>query len=282
MTDSFRLAGVIGWPIGHSLSPRLHTYWLSQLGIAGAYVPLAVEPQNLPAAIAGLKALGFAGANVTVPHKEAVAKLVDELDPTARAIGAVNTLVIETGRIQGRNTDAFGFIENMRAVQPDWRARLGDRPALILGAGGAARAVVHALVQAGVSRILISNRGADRALALALDLGGKAAKAVPWDERAEAVREAGLIVNTTSLGMRGQPPLHLPLNHAPASAMVYDLVYNPLETPLLHAAKGHGLATIDGLGMLIHQARAGFRAWFGADPPVTSETHRWLAAALTS
>jgi shikimate dehydrogenase len=280
MTTAFRLAGVIGWPVSHSLSPRLHGAWLSELGIPGAYVPLAVEPHTLPAAIAGLKALGFAGANVTVPHKEAVMKLVDSLDPIARAIGAVNTLVIEGGRIEGRNTDAFGFIENLKAAQPDWRAKLGSRSALVLGAGGAARAVVYALAQAGVAHIRITNRGAERALALALDLGGTAAKAIAWDERSEAVGEAGLIVNTTSLGMRGQPSLVLDLANAAPGTVVYDLVYNPLETPLLHAARSRGLQTVGGLGMLIHQARAGFKAWFGADPPVTAETYRRLAAAL--
>lgn len=280
MTKSFRLAGVIGWPVSHSLSPLLHGQWLADLGITGAYVPLAVERQNLAPAVAGLKALGFAGANVTVPHKEAVTQLVDDLDPVARAIGAVNTLVIDKGRIEGRNTDAFGFMENMKAALPGWRERLGHRPVLVLGAGGAARAVVYALSRAGASHILIANRGAARAAALALDLGGKAARAIAWDERIEAVRAAGLIVNTTSLGMRGQPPLHLTLDRAAPDTIVYDLVYNPLETPLLSAAKQHGLATIDGLGMLIHQARAGFKAWFGADPPVTAETHRRLAAAL--
>ncbi|MFZ1990893.1 MAG: shikimate dehydrogenase [Alphaproteobacteria bacterium] len=281
MTSTFHLAGVIGWPVSHSLSPRLHSAWLQELGIAGAYVPLPVEPHALPAAIAGLKALGFAGANVTVPHKEAVLKLVDALDPTARAIGAVNTLVIEGGRIEGRNTDAFGFIENLKASQPEWRAKLGARAALVLGAGGAARAVVYALAQSGVSRILIANRSAERAMALALDLGGKSATAIPWDERSEAVREASLIINTTSPGMRGQPALGIHLSAAAQGTIVYDLVYNPLETPLLHAARKQGLATVDGLGMLIHQARAGFKAWFGADPPVTSETHRRLAAALS-
>jgi shikimate dehydrogenase len=280
MTSAFRLAGVIGWPVSHSLSPRLHGAWLAELGIAGAYLPLAVEPQALPAAIAGLKALGFAGANVTVPHKEAVMKLVDELDPIARAIGAVNTLVIDGGRILGRNTDAFGFIENLKAAQPDWRMKLGDRAALVLGAGGAARAVVYALVQVGVANIRITNRRVERALALAHDLGGAAARAIAWDERSEAVREAGLIVNTTSLGMRGQPILELNLANVAAGTIVYDLVYNPLETPFLNAAHSRGLQTVGGLGMLIHQARAGFKAWFGADPPVTSETHRRLAAAL--
>ena len=279
MTDSFRLAGVIGWPVSHSLSPRLHGRWLSELGIAGAYVPLPVEPHALRAAIAGLKALGFAGANVTVPHKEAVLQLVDKLDPIAQAIGAANTLVVADGKIEGRNTDAFGFIEHLKATEPAWRKKLGERPALVLGAGGAARAVIYALVQESVAHIHIANRSAERAAALALDLGGTSARVVPWDDRGDSVAEAGLIINTTSLGMRGHAALSLDLSTARA-AIVYDLVYNPLETALLKAARSRSLATVDGLGMLIHQARGGFKAWFGADPKVTPEIHRWLAAAL--
>jgi shikimate dehydrogenase len=280
MTKDFRIAGVIGYPVAHSLSPLLHNGWLKDLGIAGAYLPLEVRPQDLPQAIAGLKALGFAGANVTIPHKEAVIPLTAAVDATARAVGAVNTLVIENGRILGRNTDVEGFLAHLEASVPGWKAKLDGRGALVLGAGGAARAVLYALSQASVTNIVLANRSAERASTLART--SSAIRVVAWEKRHEAVSGAGLIINTTSLGMRGQPPLELDLARAHKGAIVYDLVYNPLPTDLLRKAKGQGLQAIDGLGMLVHQARAGFKAWFGAEPPVTPEIFRRLAAALPS
>jgi shikimate dehydrogenase len=274
-----RLAGVMGWPVGHSLSPRLHGFWLDRHGIDGAYLPLAVKPEDCEAAIRMLPKLGFAGANVTVPHKETAFRAVDELEPLARRIGAVNTLVVrEDGSILGRNTDAFGFIENLRADAPGWSPDAG--PACVLGAGGAARAVVAALVDAGVPELRLVNRSVERAERLAADLGGPV-RVLAWDDRNRALDGAALLVNTTSLGMRGQPPLDLDLAPLPPEALATDIVYVPLETPLLAAARARGNRVVDGLGMLLHQARPGFAAWFGREPEVTPELRAFVLSCLT-
>jgi shikimate dehydrogenase len=265
-TGRARLAGVMGWPVGHSRSPMLHGFWLRTYGVDGAYVPLAVRPERLEAALRGLQALGFAGANATVPHKEALLGLVDSIAPEARRIGAVNTLVIDAdGRIEGRNTDGFGFIENLR-TSPGWTAAAG--PAVVLGAGGAARAVLAALLDTGAPEVRLVNRTAVRAEALAAAIGGPIA-VHPWEQAERALAGAALLVNTTTLGMTGQPPLDLDLRTLPTEALVNDIVYVPLETPLLQAARARGNRTVDGLGMLLHQARPGFAAWFGAEPEVT-------------
>jgi shikimate dehydrogenase len=272
-----RLAGVMGWPVGHSRSPRLHGYWLRTYGIDGAYVPLAVPPDRFETALRALPALGFKGANVTVPHKEAALRLADSADEHARRIGAANTLVVDDdGRIRASNTDGYGFLENLNQRARAWRA---DRPALVLGAGGAARAVVVGLLDAGVPRVRLANRTGARADALAAELGG-AIETVQWDVRAEAAAECGLVVNTTTLGMTGQPALDMALDALDRSTVVYDLVYAPLETPLLAAARARGLAAVDGLGMLLHQARPGFAAWFGRDPEVTEDLYRFVAEGL--
>ncbi|MBI5164318.1 MAG: shikimate dehydrogenase [Magnetospirillum sp.] len=271
-TGKARLAGVLGWPVSHSRSPRLHGFWLDRLGIDGAYVPLAVRPEDLADAVAVLPKLGFSGANLTVPHKEAALKLVDDLDPLAERIGAVNTLVVRPdGTIEGRNTDAYGFLENLRRGAPTWRPENG--PAVVLGAGGAARAVVAALAAAGVTEIRIINRSADRAQALAGSLGGQA---VVWAERHAALRDAAVLVNTTTLGMSGQPPLDLALDSLPVTAVVNDIVYVPLDTPLLAAARERGNTTVDGLGMLLWQAVPGFEAWFGVRPEVDAELRTFV------
>ena len=260
-----KLAGVIGWPVGHSRSPRLHGYWLEKNGIDGAYVPLAVLPERLEDAIRALPALGFRGANVTVPHKEAALGLMDRVDPVARRVGAVNTIIVgEDGRLEGRNTDAYGFITNLRAGAPHWRPEAG--PALVLGAGGAARAVVAALIDAGVPEVRLHNRTAAKAETLARDIGGPV-RVVSEPELAGAA----LLVNTTTLGMAGQPPLNLDLTKLPKTAVVTDIVYTPLITPLLAAAQARGTVIVDGLGMLLHQAVPGFEAWFGVRPEVTDE-----------
>lgn len=267
LTGKARLAGVIGWPVGHSRSPRLHGYWLEKMGIDGAYLPLAVAPDDLAEAVRALPKLGFRGVNLTIPHKEAVIPLLDTIDPLAARIGAVNTLIIkEDGTIEGRNTDAFGFLENVRRGAPDWQPQ--DRPAVVIGAGGAARAVIAALTDAGVGELRLVNRSRDRAERLALDLGGPIVVG-DWNSRADLLDGAALVVNTTSLGMAGQPPLDLDLAALPGSAVVTDIVYVPLETPLLAAARQRGNRVVDGLGMLLWQAVPGFTAWFGHQPEVT-------------
>ena len=278
ISGAARVAGVIGDPIAHSRSPILHGHWLDRYGIDGAYVPMAVRADRLAAAIAGLSALGFRGINVTVPHKEAALGLVDEPDALARRIGAVNTITIdETGRSHGTNTDVFGFLENIRAGVDGWSARQG--PAAIIGAGGAARAIAFALADAGCPAIRLVNRSQARAEALA-DVVGPTASTVAWEDRTESLEGAALIVNATTLGMAGQPPLDLPLDAAPDDAVVTDIVYTPLKTPLLSTARQRGLKTVDGLGMLLHQARPGFAAWFGVEPTVDETLRAAVLATL--
>ena len=273
-TGKAKLAGVLGWPIAHSRSPRLHGFWLDRLGIDGAYVPLAVRPEDLALTLRLLPRLGFRGCNLTLPHKEAAVGLVDTLSARAERIGAINTVIVGSDdKLMGDNTDGYGFIENLKASGVD-PAR---GPAVVLGAGGGARAVVASLLDAGAPRVVVANRGAARAEALAQALGSKVTT-VPWEHRAEALAGAALLVNTTSLGMSAQPPLDIDLARLPAAAAVSDLVYVPLETPLLARAKARGLKTVDGLGMLLHQARPGFAAWFGREPEVTDELRRFVLA----
>ncbi|MDE3060003.1 MAG: shikimate dehydrogenase [Pseudomonadota bacterium] len=261
-----KIAGVIGWPVSHSLSPRLHQYWLRENGIDGAYVPLVVTPDNLGDAIRALPKLGFRGINLTIPHKEAVMTFCDEIDATAKKIGAVNTLIIENGRIAGANTDAYGFMENVRP-------RLqGKAKAVVLGAGGAARAVCHALTEAGFKEIVVTNRTLEKAQSLATE---KIAVA-PWEERSTILERADLLVNTTSLGMTGKEALEIDLSALPKTALVTDIVYKPLMPPLLEKAKARGNPVVDGLGMLIYQAVPGFEAWFGVRPAVTEELRQYL------
>tara|TARA_R110001592_G_scaffold55547_2_gene169614 strand:- start:13776 stop:14624 length:849 start_codon:yes stop_codon:yes gene_type:complete len=274
LSGNAKIAGVIGWPVAHSLSPRLHGYWLRTLEIDGAYIPLPVAPENISDALKALPKLGFAGANVTVPHKEAALAVVDEVSETANRIGAVNTLICKPdGTLFGDNTDAFGFIENLRVGAPAWDPDAGR--ALVLGAGGAARAVVTALIDAGVMEICLSNRTLARADDVAQYIGGNVA-VVPWDARDAAAQGATLLVNTTSLGMAGKAPLEMDIRGLADDAVVTDIVYAPLQTPLLASAQARGLTTVDGLGMLLHQARPGFEAWFGVQPEVTDDLRRYV------
>jgi len=269
-----RLAGVIGWPVSHTKSPRLHNHWLALHGIDGAYVPLPIAPDRLAEAVRLLPHLNFAGGNVTVPYKEAVLELVDEVVPLAARIGAVNTLVIGLdGRIVGSNTDAVGFMLNLKQTRPD--PAVG--PAVILGAGGAARAACAALLEEGAAEIRLVNRSLDRARQLAAALGGPIIP-IDWSGREAALDGAGLLVNSTSLGMTGQPPLEISLDRLPEDALVNDMVYAPLETALLAAARGRGNPTADGIGMLLHQARPGFHAWFGVMPDVTADIRALMLA----
>ncbi len=273
MSGKAMLAGVIGWPVSHSRSPRLHNYWLAHHGVDGAYVPLPVAPENLQAAIRALPLLGFAGVNITLPHKEAALAVMDRVTPAARRIGAVNTLVIRDGVLVGDNTDAFGFLENLRSGAPGWRSEAG--PAVVLGAGGAARAVLAALIDVGVPEIRLVNRTTGRAEKLAAEIFGPI-RVLPWAEREAALDGANLLVNTTVLGMEGAPPLELALERLPRHAVVNDIVYAPLETELLAAARAGGHTAVDGLGMLLHQARPGFEAWFGIAPEVTAALRAFL------
>jgi len=274
LTGRGRLAGVMGWPVTHSRSPRLHGYWLRRYSIDGAYVPLPVHPETVTAALRALPLLGFVGANVTVPHKESALAAVDRTTAEARRIGAVNTVVVaDDGTLDGRNTDGFGFSENLRAAVPGWSARSG--PAVILGAGGSARAVAATLADGGAPEIRLVNRTPERAERLAADLGGPF-RVVAWNDRATALADAALLVNSTTLGMTGQPALDLELDRLPSGAVVNDIVYAPLETALLAAARARGNRVVDGLGMLLHQARPGFAAWFGVEPEVTPELRRFV------
>lgn len=270
----------MGWPVAHSRSPLLHGFWLKHHHIDGEYGLLPARPEELEKALRDLPARGFAGCNLTIPHKETALALVDIVDDTARRIGAINTIIVTPdGRLEGRNTDAFGFFSNLHQAVPDWRAEAG--PAVVLGAGGGARAVVAALIEAGVPQIRVVNRNYQRAESLADALGPRI-DAVPWGQRARALADAALLVNTTSLGMTGQPPLDLPLDGLPTNAVVNDIVYAPLETPLLAAARRRGNRVVDGLGMLLHQGRLGFAAWFGVMPEVTPELRQAVAASLVA
>lgn len=274
LSGKAKLAGVMGWPVGHSRSPRLHGYWLDRYGIDGAYVPLSVPPERVEEAIRALPALGFRGCNVTVPHKEVAYRTVDRLDATAKRMGAVNTIVVQDdGSLEGRNTDGFGFIENLKSGAPGWKA--SDGPAVVIGAGGAARAVVASLLDEGAPLVWLVNRTRERAEELAGDIGG-AIKVADWVSRETLLEGAALVVNTTTQGMAGQPPLDLDLAALPSSAVVTDIVYTPLMTPLLAAAQTRGNRVVDGIGMLLHQARPGFAAWFGTQAEVTEELKRFV------
>lgn len=269
------LAGVIGCPVGHSRSPVLHGTWLQQHRIAGHYVPLHVEAADLVAALHTMPRMGFVGANATIPHKEAVLALADDVSEAALRIGAANTLTFgPDGRLHADNTDAYGFIANLRQNAPSWDAASG--PALVLGAGGAARAIIVALQDAGVPEIFLTNRTATRAEGLAQEFG---VTALPWEDRARLLSELSCVVNTTSLGMAGQPELDLDLTTLPQTALVTDIVYTPLETPLLAQARAQGCMAVDGLGMLLHQAVPGFERWFGPRPEVTDALRTAVLAA---
>lgn len=270
-------AGVMGWPVDHSRSPALHGFWLKTLGIDGSYVRLPVKPENLAEALRDLPRQGFAGCNLTVPHKEAAMAVVDEISPEAQRIGAVNTVfVTKDGKLKATNTDGYGFITSLKAGAPQFDPKAGA--AVVLGAGGAARAICVALQDAGVPEICIINRTTARAESLAATLKGPFTVAA-WSERRARLKNAGLLVNTTTLGMKGQDPLEIDLTLLSPRATVTDIVYVPLETPLLAAARARGNPTVDGLGMLLYQAQPGFEGWFGKRPDVTPELRAHVLAA---
>jgi shikimate dehydrogenase len=271
---TLRMAGVMGWPVEHSLSPRVHQFWLSTYNITGNYIKLAVKPERLAIELRALAEKGFCGVNLTVPHKEAAFSIVDRLDALARRIGAINTVIVrEDGRLEGRNTDAFGFAENLNTAgfKP-------AGPAVILGAGGAARAATAALLEMGVTDIRIVNRTREHAEKLAGNFGLDTPRH-EWGD-AKALEGAQLLINATSLGLAGQPPLEITLDALPTGAWVTDMVYAPLETDLLKRGKARGNKTVDGLGMLLHQARPAFSAFFGRDPAVTDALRSYVLEGL--
>jgi shikimate dehydrogenase len=271
-------ACVIGWPIEHSRSPLIHNYWLRQYDIDGSYEKIAVPPEELETFLEDLRESGLAGANVTLPHKEAALRAADIADDAAKAVGAANTLWLDAeGRLCAGNSDAFGFIENLKTEAPEWQA--GTRPVTVLGAGGAARAVVYALLADGAGEIRLTNRSRERADALAYDFGARV-HSVDWDARHAALADCGLLVNATSLGMTGLPPLEIDLAELPVDAVVADIVYTPLQTELLAAGHLRGSRAVDGLGMLLHQAVPGFERWFGVRPAVTPELRAEIEASL--
>ena len=275
---TFGLAGVMGWPVAHSRSPLIHNYWLQKYGLAGSYVQLAVQPDQLAAALSGLAAMGFKGCNVTIPHKIEALGLIHSADANARRVGAVNTVVVQPdGSLKGMNTDGYGYIQSLLDAQPDWRADAG--PVVVLGAGGAARAVVLALADHGAKEIRLINRTPDKAESMAAEFSAPVT-AVPWQQRHAALDGAALLVNTTSQGMQGNPPLDIDLSALPTHALVSDIIYAPLATPLLLAAKARGNPTVGGLGMLLNQARPAFEAWFRVLPEVTPELRRLVEATL--
>lgn len=271
------LAGVIGHPIAHSRSPALHGFWLRRYGVKGHYIPMDVAPADLEATLRHLPKIGFVGLNVTIPHKEAVLKIADVITDRAALIGAANTLIFrKDGKIHADNTDGAGFIANLRQSAPDWVPAAG--PAAVFGAGGAARAVVAALIEVGVPEIRISNRSRPRAEALRADFGAKLV-VYDWVQAANMLEGAATVINTTSLGMAGKPEFRVPLDALEPGAVVNDLVYNPLKTQFLQEAEARGAVTVDGLGMLLHQAAPGFERWFGPNPAVDDETRQAVLSA---
>ncbi len=263
----YKLAAVMGWPVAHSRSPVIHNHWISEHGLNGAYVLLPVQPEHITTALRSLPVLGFAGCNLTIPHKVAALTVVDRVDSLAQRIGAINTIVVEhDGSLTGRNTDGYGYIQSLRDAQPTWRADAG--PAVVLGAGGAARAVIVSLMDSGATDIRLTNRSWAKAHDMAQEFGA-AVSAIPWDNRHDALAGAALLVNTTNQGMHGEAALDLQLDQLPMQALVSDIIYVPLETPLLATARLRGHLTVNGLGMLLNQARPAFAAWFGVQPIVT-------------
>ena len=271
-------ACVIGWPVEHSRSPAIHRYWLELYGIDGAYEKEAVRPEEFASFLGSLSDRGYAGANVTLPHKTEALRLATIADESARAIGAANTLWLDgTGRLNASNTDAYGFMTNLNQEAPHWNK--GRAPVMVLGAGGAARAILYGLIAQGASRILLANRTRDRAEVLAGTFG-PAVSVVNWDARNQALAGCGLLVNATSLGMSGKGPLDIEVEALPEDAVVADIVYSPLETPLLATARARRRQAVDGLGMLLYQAVPSFERWFGVRPQVTKELKAHVAATL--
>jgi len=265
--SSFGIAGLLGWPVAHSRSPTIHNYWLNEFGLSGRYVLLPVPPEKLSIALPGLAALGFRGCNVTTPHKQAVMPMIHSVDPLAQRIGAVNTIVVEKdGSLKGFNNDGNGFIQSLRDAKPTWRPDSG--PILVVGAGAAARAVVASLAQQGAKEIRLVNRTFERAQGIAAEFGPPVT-AFAWDQRNELMDDVALLANATNQGMAGKSVLDISLDRLASDAIVGDLIYTPPETPLLAAARARGNVTVNGLGLLLNQARPAFQAWFGVLPEIS-------------
>jgi shikimate dehydrogenase len=278
MQNQFIMAGVMGWPVAHSRSPAIHNHWIQHYGLTGAYGLFPVKPQELETAIRGLQALGLAGCNITIPHKVEAMKFMDWVDPLAQRMGAINTIVRQPdGALHGFNNDGFGYIQSLREEQPTWRADTG--PIVILGAGGASRAILLSLMDEGATEVRLLNRTRSKADALAEEFGS-GVTVVDWSERQNALSGAALLINTTSQGMHGQSSLDIDLAQLPISAVVSDAIYIPLETPLLARARLRGNPTVNGLGMLLHQARPAFQAWFDVMPEVTPALRQAIIATL--
>jgi len=276
--NAFGIAGLLGWPVAHSRSPVIHNHWLARYGIPGRYVLFPVPPEKLEAAVRGIASLGLRGCNVTTPHKQAIFPLLDRVDDLARRIGAVNTVVVDQdGALSGFNNDGNGFIQSLRDADARWRPDSG--PILVLGAGGAARAVVASLAAQGAKQVRVANRTRDKAQDIA-DAVGSVVEVVAWDERQDALDGVALLANATSLGSAGKPPLEIALDRLPRHALVGDLIYVPRETPLLAAARQRGNVTVNGLGLLLNQARPAFNAWFGVMPEITPELIRAIEATF--
>ena len=276
--ESFPIAGIMGAPVMHSRSPAIHGHWIAEHGLQAAYLPLPITPNHLEKALRALPALGFRGCNLTIPHKVAALAVMDRLSPQARAIGAMNCVVVEAdGSLSGYNYDGLGFAESLREAEPQFTAASG--PAVVLGAGGAARAIIATLIAEGAPLIRLVNRTRKAAEALVAGLEGKF-DICDWEQRHDVLAGAALVVNTTSLGMVGEPPLDLRLDALEATALVCDAVYVPLETPLLKAARARGNKGVDGLGMLLHQAPPAFHHWFGIKPQVTPQLRKRIEATL--
>ncbi|MEO9651296.1 MAG: shikimate dehydrogenase [Roseobacter sp.] len=273
MTDiKIPLAGVIGAPIAHSKSPKLHRHWLNAYGIDGFYIPMDVSSPDLENVLRTLPKMGFVGVNITIPHKEAVLQIADLVTDRATLIGAANTLIFRNdGKIHADNTDGYGFVENLKTGAPNWQADAG--PAVVFGAGGAARAVIVALLDAGVPSVILTNRTRSRAEKLQSDFGNRV-QVIDWVQAGNVLEQASLVVNTSSLGMQGQPEMRIPLDGLRETAVVTDLVYTPIKTRLLEIAEQKGCTTVDGVGMLLHQGVPGFERWFGRRPKVNDETRK--------
>ncbi len=267
--ERFLMAGVMGWPVMHSRSPMLHNYLFNQYKLAGTYVPLAIRPEGLAAALRALHPLGFSGCNLTIPHKQQAMTIVDEVDTVAKSIGAISCVVVRPdGTLAGSNNDCYGFIQNLKQTIPGWRADAG--PITVIGAGGGSRAVCYGLAQEGAREIRLVNRTFARAQGIATEFGGPI-KAYPWEQRHDLLEGVAMAVNATSQGMVGNPALDIRLDKLASSALAADIIYIPLETPFLAAARQRGNRTVNGLGMLMHQVRPAWKAWFGIDPEMKAE-----------